>query len=344
VKIGSLSLLILFPATLAAQSGGVTGVIVVKGTGEPLSYGIVGVDNDDRNTFTSDSGRFTFRDLKPGKHMLRARRLGYSPKDLAFEVRAGIVDSLHIEMDRVAVTLGRIDVKAYPPCTKPGPEYADSTLKAIVEQIRLNAEQFRFMSAEYPFEYVALIKRSVKLREDGRVVRADGSIESISSRNQRAYHPGGIVFRKNGTWFFHLPELSNVADPLFLAAHCWHYGGIDTIADEPVYRVDVVADDSLKGEDVNGSFYISQHSFQIRRSVFHPNRQPRQFKELMDMEVTVDFFEVMESISIPEHVNSVQVIDPGAKSQFSHVYEEHETSKFKWLKRKPGEVQPAKKP
>ena len=329
-----------FPAAIAAQTGHVTGYIVDRESGQPLSYGIVDIETIGRSMFTNDSGWFLFRSVSAAKYTLHARRLGYKPRDIDIQVRDGATDTLRVELTHVAVTLNPVDVKAYPPCLKPGaPSYeADSTLSAVVDQIRLNAEQYKFLADQYPYVYTSIVTRSSKLRRNGKVVRDPGSIDRYESRSKSLYEPGGVIQQRGKIQYFQVPTLVEVADKAFVDAHCWHWGGTETIDDEELIRADVVAFDSLKGPDVNGSFLVNSATFQIRRSIIHLSRSPRQLPELLDMEVTTDFFEVLPSIPIISHIYSVQSMNPARKSLVSEAYEEHRSTELRWVGRKPGET------
>jgi hypothetical protein len=331
--------LVLAPAFLPAQTGGVVGVVVAKATGEPLAYSIVGLDSLERSAFASDSGRFGIREIRVGQHLIRVRRLGYTPRDVSIFIREGMTDTLRVELDRVAVSLGQITVKAWPPCSAPG-HPKDSALSQIVQQVRLNAEQYRWMSTEYPFRYDIMITRTERQVRNGMVVPAGGTMERIESKAARAYKPGEVIYRRKNAIVFGVPTLAEVADKRFVENHCWHYGGVEIIDDEEVFRVDVVAFDGLKGADVNGSMFVNKNTFQIVRSIVHLSKRPSVLKHLLDFETTTDFFEVMPSISIPSHVFATQTYDPAVKSTISEAFEEQRTINFKFLGRKPGETKP----
>jgi hypothetical protein len=344
VRHRTLALLVsLIPAALGAQTGTLVGYLVAHDTGEPLAYGVVGIAGLNRTTFTSDSGRFAFGELTPGQHLLHVRRLGFTQRDISFVVREGVTDTLRVELTRVAVRLSAVDVKAFPPCFKPGVPSAetDSALAAVVEQIKLNAEQYKFLAQQYPYWYLAVATRTGKLRRNGSLQREPGHVEHFTSSPVSEYKPGDVVHRRRGSWSLMPPTLVDVADSAFAAAHCWHYGGMETIDDEPVIRVGVVAFDSLKGPDFNGLFYVSARTFQLRRSVVHLSQRPKQMPELLDMEVTTEFFEVLPSIPIISGIRSVQTIDPQRRSQYSEIVEEHKVGRFTWANQSPED---AKKP
>lgn len=321
----------------AAQESALVGSVSGRG-GERLPYSIVGVAGRERSQFTDDSGRFDMRGLTPGRAVVHVRRLGYVPRIITVDLRGGAVDTLNVELERLAVSLEGIEVKAFPSCTKPGPpdRLKDSTLAAIVDQIRLNAEQYRFLSDQYPFFYTSRITRSDKLR-NGTVTPKLASATVIHSKSRRQYRPGDVIRRAGRVRYFEIPTLIDVADKAFINAHCWHFAGVDTLEDAELLKVDVVAHDALRGPDVNGTFLLSRETFQIRRSVLHLSRQPFG-TALIGMVTTTDFFEVLPSIPIIQYVNSVQTMDPTTRGELAEAYEEHRTTGFQWVGRKPGDL------
>ena len=331
---------VMLPGALRAQTGAVSGVILAKDSGEPLSYGIVSVLGLDRSMFTTDSGIFAFHQLPAGRLVLHVRRLGFSPREVEVDITSGSIAAIRVELTRVALALDKLVVKAYPPCIAPGaprPE-VDSVLSAIVAQIRLNAEQYRFLAEQYPFSYNVVIARSSRKRSPGMVSPDPGAVDRYESRARRDYKAGSVVQRRGRAYFFQIPTLIDVADADFGRWHCWHFGGVETIDNERFARVDVVAFDSLKGPDGNGSFYVNRESFQIRRSVLNLSRRPSQLPELLAMETTTDFMEILPSIPIISRVYSVQTMDPERKSFFSEAYEEQRPTTFMFRGRRPGET------
>src|SRR5437764_2018526 len=117
------SLLILLalcaPAHLAGQRATLSGVIVSHETKEPLAYSIVALPALGRESFTTDSGAFTFGDLPLGAQLLKVRRLGYTPADITVNLSGG-ADTIRVQLTRIAVQLTAVTVHAYPPCTSPG--------------------------------------------------------------------------------------------------------------------------------------------------------------------------------------------------------------------------------
>jgi hypothetical protein len=331
-------LLSLVPAALGAQTGSLVGYLVSRESREPLAFGIVDIEGLDRSTFADDSGRFTFGGLKPGQHQLSVRRLGFMPRSVSFVVRDGVADTLRVELTRVVMRLSAVDVKAHPPCLKPGApsRERDSTLASIFDQIRLNAEQYKLLVDKYPHSYDAMVSHSRK-RRDG-VVRPDRSyVRRFHSSPRSTYRPGEVIVRNIDGFDFEVPSIVAVADPSFVKAHCWHYGGTEFVGDEPVVRVDVVAFSGIRGTDVDGSFFLNSGTFQIRRSVVRLSSRAPQLPNVIDFSVTTDFNEVLPSIPVASLVHAVRTYDRTMPS-FTEAYEEQRTTRFTWKGRKPGDA------
>ncbi|HEX7938344.1 MAG TPA: carboxypeptidase-like regulatory domain-containing protein [Gemmatimonadaceae bacterium] len=344
MSIRAIALLLCLPAALVGQSGAVVGVLVA-GTGEPLPYGVVAIDGTKRSMFANDSGHFAFYDIQPGRHVLHAKRLGFGPADLIVDVRAGVVDTVRIALTRVTVRLDGVTLTEHPACTAPGiPSAMDTSLKAIVAQLQLNAEQLRFMSEEYPFEYYLQVLKARTLN-NGDLFSEDPRTKRYTSKTGSTYRPGEVLKHVDGAWVFQIPELQDVASPQFLASHCWHYAGTDTILGRQHYRLDVVAAEKLSGVDIDGSFYIDTATFQIRRSVVRLSRRPLEVRAVMAMEMTTYYEEILPSVPIIANVSIVQTMDPSAHAQYRESREVQHAHSYRFLDRTPGDsLPPRRKP
>jgi hypothetical protein len=334
---GCFALLLLVPTILVAQTGAVTGVIVARATGEPLPYGIVTLEGRSRSMFANDSGRFAFRELQPGQYVIRVKRLGFTPVDVVVAVLPGVVDTVRIALNRVTVRLDRITVSAYPACTAPGPPLAsDTTLAAIYAQLVLNADQLRFMSEQYPFEYYLQVLKARTLKS-GAQFSDDAYTKRYTSKTRPTYRAGDVLRRVDGSWVLQIPELQDVASSQFVNSHCWHYAGTDTIDGKQHFRVDVVAAENLRGVDVDGSFYVNAESFQIRRSIVHLSRRAAEVPAVMYMETTTHFQEIFPSVPIIANVLVVQTIDPKARAEYTESREIQSAHSYRFLSRTPGD-------
>jgi hypothetical protein len=328
------------PAGLAVgQSHSLTGVVVARGTGERLAYSVVGLPSLARERFATDSGVFYFGELPAGSFPLRIRRLGYAPVDTIVTISAEQSDTIRIELTRIAVQLGRIIVSAHPPCMNPGPPTVqkDSGFAVLFTQLRMNAEQYKFLADQYPFEYAVEIVRSTKLKADGSVRNDGTALQRIDGKPAWSYRPGRVLSKRGRSFFFHIPTLIDFADQNFLAQHCFHLGGLQTVDDVPLIRIDVVAADRIKEPDVNGTIYLHPETFQVRRTSLRLSRPHKDLDHITDVDVTTTFEEIMPSVSIIGHVRSVQTMASAAKTDFDAAYEEQRLISFQFLRKKPGD-------
>src|SRR5436190_5975655 len=215
-----------------AQIGTIVGVIVSRETGLTMAYSVVALPAFNRERFTSERGAFLFSGIPAGPTRLRVRRIGYLTTDTVINVRADVIDTVRVEMQRVAVQLSTVDVRGFPPCTRPGAPNVenDPTLATMFEQLMLNAQQFELLSKSYPFSYL-LVATLAHVDKDG--VRYQDDIDSvrITSTETWKYRPGALVgFSSTGRRFgdrvFRVPTLLNFADPDFVKSHCFHNGGL----------------------------------------------------------------------------------------------------------------------
>lgn len=329
-------------APLMAQGPGtIVGLVLARDTGERLAHSVIAIPSLDIHRFADDSGAFVLRDLPPGAFVMHVRRLGYAPSDLMLTVRAGAHDTLRIELTRVALTLAAVQVRADPTCTRPGLRaVTDSTLRAVLTQLRMNGEQYRLLAERYPFVY-SQERIVTSERKDG-VTRID-EVDTIvvASKPAWRYRPGHILTRqgprRRGELLFNIPTLLDFADSLFIENHCFANGGLDLIHDTELIRVDLYAWAEIKTPDVNGSIFLDPNTFQIRRSVLRLSRHPK-VRGLLDVEVTTVFQEAMTSIPIVAQVLGVQRFDTRDKRRgIVAGYEHHQLIGFQFVGTRPGD-------
>ena len=314
-----------------------TGVVVASETGQPLAYSIISSPSLSVSFFANDSGKFAIANLPAGLLEITARHLGYVPATVSAHISSDASDTIVIKLSRVVVHLDAVTVRAYPLGTNPGPPRpaSDTALASIFEQLRLNAEQYRLLSYSYPFVYAMDVQRS-RMRS-GRIVAVDGLPDRlINSGRDRRYKPGTALVPRDREWFFEIPTLLEFADSGFVAVHCFHLVGVEWLEDSSFIRVDVVAADSIKNADVDGSIYLHPTTFQIRRTVLVLSKPVRRVPALAGLEVTTDFKEVLPSISIVAHVLGVETVRPEAKRDYDEAREEQATTRVMFLGSIPG--------
>lgn len=332
-------LALLCAPTAAAQKGILSGTVVARESGQPLPYAIVGAVSLSRELFANDSGAFFFGDVPPGFISLRVRRLGYLPLDTVVQLLPDSTVSLRVVLTRVAARLDNIIVREHPPCRDPGPQQlaGNAELRSIVDQIRLNAEQYKFLIDRYPLEYSIATEQSSRRKVDS-TVHLDGFFAGVTDpRKSWKYKPGEVIIRKGAQYSFRIPTLEHFADRTFLDNHCFHYAGSEVTDSGRLLFVDVVAADRIEDADVSGRIFLDPESYQIRRTVLRLSRIPRSLAWLEDFEATTDFKEILPSISIIGNVTSSQTMGPSARTNFDVAFEEKRLLNYRFLKDIPGQ-------
>src|SRR5437762_7531143 len=90
------------------------GIVVRKGTTEPLSGATVELRRDQENagildsTSTEDEGRFSFGNVAPGRYRLNVTRRGYTRPSLSITVAAGQpAEDIQLNMVQTGAISGR---------------------------------------------------------------------------------------------------------------------------------------------------------------------------------------------------------------------------------------------
>jgi hypothetical protein len=339
--------LLISAGELGAQARGrLAGQVVAHETGEALPYSIVAVPSRGSAIFADSSGRFVLHDLPAGALQLNIRRLGFTPSALTVHVNVAATDTIRVALARVTLQLETVTVRAIPSCRNPGAPTAarDSTFAAVFEQLLLNAQQYRLLSEQYPFIATTRVERSQKMRRDSGIVDMGGERLEIDSRKREPYRPGRMVRRAGLSLVFLVPTLVDFADPDFVAAHCFHFAGVEPLEDSMMVRIDFTAADRLRTPDVNGSIYLDPRSYQIRRTFLHLSRKPMEAPDVARLEVVTDFREVLPSIPLIATVWSRLEIEPKAKKRYDEMFEFHRLLEVKFVGAIPGRSAQPKNP
>ena len=315
--------LLLFPSNSVfaqlptASTGAVVGFVTMREGGVALPYSVVSIPTLARDQFTDDRGVFRLAGLPEGRLRLRIRHVGYSPAELDVDVQPGVVDTVRVALTHIAVRLTAMHVSAYPECVSPGPPLpSDSAFRAIFEQLKQNAEQFRLLITQYPF--ISGVQRTTStLYGTDDLRREVVDTIALSSEAEWAYKPGTVVVREkhfmrsDGPVTMRIPSLANFADSLFIANHCFYNGGLETVDGTELVRVDFVAAAALKEPDVDGAMFLDPRTFQIRRSFLHLSKPPRAVPDVLGTEATTIFSELFPSVPVISTVNSVNRLKVG---------------------------------
>ena len=298
-----------------ARAQGIIRGTVADSAGRTLGYSIVSVLPDDRRILTDDAGRFVLSGLAPGSYHLRARHLGYLPRDTVVTVGAeGAAPEVELRLARVAVRLAEMRVVARGPCVHPGPPDPDTdlSLAVIFGELRENADRAIALGTQFPF--VFRMERRMLQQLPGGDMRPMGVDTTVIDGTARwIYRRGAVITvvndRGKPTPQLNIPGLVQLADSGFHNAHCFTYGGVEKIKRRSYIRVDFAPDRLIDTPDIEGSVYLDPDSYQISRivmSLTHPERLDRKISEL---KVTSSFREIVSSIAILDSVEGVTTFE-----------------------------------
>ena len=243
----------------------VSGQVIERVSGEPLSGASITVVSHGTQLLTRESGAFRLA-LPPGEVRLRFRRIGFAPRDTAFTVAASDTVRVRIEMARLAIRLPAVSVHGR--CTDATPfEPRPAILDTLFDQVRQNAEALRLMAAERPF--VLRVARNGGLRPKDTTVAPIyedtldmAPLPDVPYRPRRVVRP--IVHRGKSALGISMPQLSDLADTAFLNNHCLWYAGQTRFEGDSVIQVDFEPVARLaKVADLAGSIYLRADGYQL---------------------------------------------------------------------------------
>lgn len=292
----------------------VTGVIVAQAGQSPLGHAMVSLLPIGRELFTDDEGRFAFVGVRPGRYRIRAAHLGFSPKEIALDVRSdSSVTRVRIELDAVQVRLATVRVSAMATCTLPGPP--DSTrgseFLAVFDQLEQNARQYRLLADSFPYAYLEE-RTTFSIRTDSLILSRH--IDTLLLRSDQptwTYRAGQVLTNNGAQGLMHLPLLSDFAGDDFVRSHCFRYGGLVETLEGPAVRIDFRADDRLHAPDVNGTILLDAATFQIRSAVLQLSRIPDPTSRFVSsIRATTLFREVQPAVIVLSHVHGETTFYP----------------------------------
>ena len=267
----------------AAQHPALRGTVVAAESREPLSFSIVTLHPGFGQRFTDAAGAFAFEGTAAGTYLLSVRQIGYAPLDTQLVMADDTTTRVQIVLHRLAIELPPVTIAASQ-CTKPGPpDSSDAALRAVFDQLQENARRFELLADSYPFRYtLELSERFVTQRGDTEppvVSRLE-----FSSRDNRnhPYAVGRVVERAWWPWgngdslaVIHSADLDDLGNPAFIANHCFHLAGRDTIGGETFVRLDFEPAIRIGSADMAGAVYLDSFTYELRytkTSLTRPDR------------------------------------------------------------------------
>ena len=291
------TLILLSPVALAAQNSAVISGTVVGATGhQPLPYSTVSLEGVTQKRLTSSEGRFSFRVDSAGKYHLRIRQLGFAPLDTVITFD-GTSLALTLVLRPVAFKLAEVRTVGRTPCDRRLDH--DAFASGILEEVKKNAEKELVLRNQYPFRYSLAVARGG--RRD--------TVYLSSATNDR-YLPGRLT-RPSGRggptdMEMRVPQLTDLADSVFLREHCFSYGGIAKLAKQSVFRLNFTPARSVRTPDVEGSISIDTADYTVKEAVFRMTNPERLNPPILGLEVRTTYREIVPGLTLFDRIRSEQ--------------------------------------
>ncbi|NDW19340.1 TonB-dependent receptor [Dysgonomonas sp. 216] len=107
-----LSLMLLLPLSVSANSLVIKGHIIDSKTGEHLPYVSVGIKNTTIGASSDETGHFLIKNLKPGTYVLRFNTVGYNSQEETIELNSNNTSEFHFMMKPSNLDLNEVVVTA----------------------------------------------------------------------------------------------------------------------------------------------------------------------------------------------------------------------------------------
>jgi hypothetical protein len=316
ILVRAVAVLALTSSVAVGQTGHVEGRVVDKLAGVVLPYSGVSIVGQSADRFTSDSGAFHL-EAAPGTIHLRIRHVGFTPADTQIVVRANDTTRVTIALTRIPVTLAAMRVTDAP-CRLPGaPVAGGDALPQVFEQLQLNAEQFRLVSSQYPFNSVVERRFSHLVEEPKAGEKPDAApaladtvevvtkTDSINVPSDQRWHykPGDIIVTAGVSvlgvrYAVMIPTLAVFADAEFVKHHCFHDAGETTVDGQTFRRVDFRAAEDIRDPDIDGTMYLDPATYVIRRSVISLSKKSRYTSSYDSVVVETTFDELVSGVPV----------------------------------------------
>ena len=302
----------LSPKWVASQSatGTVQGTVRAALQDAPLPFAVVSIPTLSIERFSDAEGRFTLAAVPVGTYEFVVRRIGYVPFRRRIEIVAAGSTQVDVRLSRIPAQLTTQTVRAIGNCPRPGsPDRTRNPMVAeLVSLLRENADRYRLLATQHPFQYLQVRATGVLSDADVMVQRVDTIL--VTSAGMRTYRPGAIVTQQRNAagvleYVMTIPTIVDLADDLFAKNHCFAFGGSSSHDGEAWLRLDVRAADKIRSPDVHGSFYLDSASSELRRmdlTMSRPDRLPRLFRNVEAVDVVTSFRPIASGLSVIDKV------------------------------------------
>jgi hypothetical protein len=305
--------------------------------GMAMPYSVVAMSSLNREQFTNDVGGFTLRELPVGPLTLRFRHVGFAPHDTTVVLRTG--DTLHFDvaLTRLAIRLDAMHVTAA--CATTQDVAASATLAELFEQVRQNAEQYRLLVRSHPFTRRMRVAEIVRT-DDGKSALGAPEVLILDSDVDQGYKPGQVFRRSEGRnrdLVVALPELPDFADSLFIAKHCFSYGGDTTVDSVSVVRVAFSPVTDLTEPDLSGVIMLRADDYAIWAVDQVTTAVPKNVaSEIASVRAVTRFQDILPGIAVISNVESFLAPGPHRMRSEPKVVSRGEVQRLVELKWKKG--------
>ncbi|HXG97583.1 MAG TPA: carboxypeptidase-like regulatory domain-containing protein [Gemmatimonadales bacterium] len=272
---------LLYAPLATAQQPSLHGTVVSTESGEPLGFSIVSLRPNGGRQFTDSAGAFAFTAPAAGSYVLSVRQIGYTPLDTQIVIRGDSTTVVRVALRHLAIELPPVTI-AGSQCTKPGrPDSSDAALFAVFDQLQENARRFALLVDSYPFHYeLELSLREVSQRGDtGRPAIRRLRFESTDTH---PYAVGRVVEPGWGPWgspdnvlVIRSADLEDLGNEDFIANHCFHLAGRDTIGGETLVRLDFEPALRIGSADMAGTAFLDPTTYELRYTITTLTRPDR---------------------------------------------------------------------
>jgi hypothetical protein len=112
LKASFLVLFLLMVNLIFAQSGTIRGNVYDKGTGNPIAYANIYLENTNFGVTTDDDGFFSMTNVPKGNYSLVASFIGYETKKQDVELLSGQIKYIQLSLDASGIGLAVVDISA----------------------------------------------------------------------------------------------------------------------------------------------------------------------------------------------------------------------------------------
>jgi hypothetical protein len=303
----SATLILLSPVALTAQGSAlITGTVLGSIGGQPLAYSTVSLEGVTARKLASPEGRFSFKVDSAGDYHLRIRQLGFAPLDTIIKF-GGTTVQLTLVLRPVAFRLAEIRTVSATPCARQVDR--DAFASGILEEVKKNAERELVLRNQYPFLYSLARGQGTRQENERRHPPFRDTVFHTSGTRDR-YQVGQIVRPRavgnSSEREMRVPQLTDLADSVFLQAHCFSYGGTKRLGDRAVFRLDFTPARTLRTPDVEGSISIDTTNYTVQEAVFRLTNPESLYPPILGLEVRTTYKEIVPGLSLFDLISSTQ--------------------------------------